>query len=117
MCALIQTVEQSKYYVDSSSGRGSSLHARTREDGHHAGLLPGEDEEALGDRRHQRDPQAEKRLDRDSRTRKSCGTILSAHKVAVKKTVLLLLGSKCRTVFTVNKYKISGRKCLDYTAK
>lgn len=65
----------------SSSGRGGSLYARSRPDGDHAGLLPGEEHEAVWDRRHPNDPQTATRLNRNTRAGEGGGAVLSAHKV------------------------------------
>lgn len=66
-----------------SPGRGRSLHARPRQDGDHAGVLPGEEQEDSRDRRHQRDPQNAPRLHRNPRPGEGSGAVSSAHKVAL----------------------------------
>lgn len=48
------------------AGGGCALHAGARPDGHHAGLLPGEDTEDERQRRHPGDPQAAAGLHRDT---------------------------------------------------
>lgn len=91
----------------SPSGRGSSLHAWPWEDRDHAGLLPGEDQEDVGHRRHQRDSQTAARLDRNSHARESCGAVLPAHKVAFMEEAVQVF-----FFFPVNKHKIHGRRAL-----